>query len=72
MKPQKSNPKNSLFRGLFAKKVRIFWLIWMFIMASAGTLLSNSLMGNQPAFATFPRNEFQLLQPAPTQPVGSA
>jgi hypothetical protein len=70
MEHQKSKPKNSLFRGLFAKKARIFLLIWMFIMAFAGILLSNSLMVNQPAFATFPRNEFHLLQPAPTQPVG--
>lgn len=70
MKPQKGNPKNSLFRGLFAKKARIFLLIFMFIMAFAGILLSNSLMGNQPAFATFAKDEFQLLQAAPTQPLG--
>jgi len=70
MKPRKINPKYSLFRELFAKKARIFWLIWMFIMAFAGILLSNSLMGNQQAFATYPRNDFQLLQPAPTQPIG--
>ncbi|MDJ0732875.1 MAG: di-heme oxidoredictase family protein [Nostocaceae cyanobacterium] len=70
MEPQKINPKTSLFRGLFAKKARIFLLIIVFIMAFAGILLSNNLMGNQPAFATFPRNRFRLLQPAPTQPVG--
>jgi Di-haem oxidoreductase, putative peroxidase len=70
MKPQKIDPKNSLFRGLFAKKARVLLLICVFIMAFAGIVLSNSLMGNQPAFATFPRNEFKLLEPAPTQPLG--
>jgi Di-haem oxidoreductase, putative peroxidase len=70
MELQKIKPKISLFRGLFAKKARIFSSICVFIMASAGILLSNGLRGNQPAFATFPRNDFQLLQPAPTQALG--
>ncbi len=71
MERQKINSKNRLFRGLFAKKAsRRFLLIYIFIMVFAGILLSNSLMVNQPAFATFPRNDFQLLQPAPTQPFG--
>ncbi|YAF99376.1 MAG: hypothetical protein AB3A66_29500 (plasmid) [Nodularia sp. CChRGM 3473] len=39
-------------------------------MAFGGILLSNSLMGNQPAFATLNRNNFRLLQPAPVQPIG--
>jgi hypothetical protein len=47
MEPQKKNPKNSLFRGLFAKKARVLLLICVFIMAFAGILLSNSLMGQR-------------------------
>lgn len=70
MEPEKNNLKNSFFRGFLAKKARLCLLICVFITAFAGVLLSNSLMRNQSAFATFPRNEFQLLQPAPTQPVG--
>ncbi|OKH53744.1 hypothetical protein NIES2101_09835 [Calothrix sp. HK-06] len=70
MEPQKNNAKESLLRGLLAKKAKIS-LICVFIMSFAGILVSNSLMENQSAGGTFPRNEFQLLQPAPTQPLGS-
>ncbi|MCC5635291.1 hypothetical protein LC593_05365 [Nostoc sp. CHAB 5844] len=70
METKKIKSKISLFRRFFVKKNRLFWLIYVFLMAVAGILLSNSLMGNQPAFATFPRYNFQILQPAPTQPVG--
>ncbi len=70
MASYKVNLKTNVFRGLYARKARIFLLITVFIMAFAGILLSNCLMGNQPAFATYPKNRFRLLQPAPTQPVG--
>ncbi|TWH42331.1 hypothetical protein CAL7102_05975 [Dulcicalothrix desertica PCC 7102] len=70
MEPQKNNAKKSLLRGLFAKKAKISLFICVFIMSLAGIVVSNSLMG-QPAGAMFPRNEFKLLQPAPTQPLGS-
>lgn len=66
MKPQKIKHK-TLFRGLPAKKAKIFLLIFVFIIVFAGTLLSNSLLKNQAAFA---RNDFLLLQAAPTQPLG--
>ena len=70
MEPCKVNPKTNVFRGFHAKKAKIFLLIFVFIVAFAGILLSHFLMGNQPAFATFPRNRSRILQPAPTQPVG--
>ena len=70
MKLYKVNSKKSFLRELLAKKARIFLLIFVFITAFAGILLSNTLMGNDPVFATFPRNTFGILQPAPTQPLG--
>ncbi|MEO1376951.1 MAG: di-heme oxidoredictase family protein [Cyanobacteria bacterium J06635_10] len=70
MEPCKVNQKKNVFKRLYGKKARIFFLIFAFIVAFAGILLSNSLMGNQPAFATFPKNRLRFLQPAPTQPVG--
>lgn len=70
MEPYEVKLKTNVFRGFYTKKVRIFLLIFIFIVAFAGILLSNNLMGNQPAFARFSRNRLRLLQPAPTQPVG--
>jgi len=70
MEPCEVSPKTNIFRGLYGNKSRIFLFIFVFIVAFAGILLSHFLMGNQPAFATFPRNRLRLLQPAPTQPVG--
>ncbi len=70
MEPYEVKLKTNVLRGFYTKKVRIFLLIFIFIIAFAGILLSNNLMGNQPAFARFYRNRLRLLQPAPTQPVG--
>ncbi|BAZ08721.1 hypothetical protein NIES4071_05260 [Calothrix sp. NIES-4071] len=69
MEFKNNNPKNRLSARLSAKRARILLLICVFIMAFAGILLSNSLMGTSEG-AMFRRNEFKLLQSAPTQPVG--
>ncbi|MBD2440133.1 di-heme oxidoredictase family protein [Nostoc sp. FACHB-110] len=70
MENQNTTHKNSLFRKLFAKKNRISWLIYVFLMSFTGILLSNYLITNNPAFATFSRYNYQILQSAPTQPIG--
>ncbi|WP_289790795.1 di-heme oxidoredictase family protein [Chlorogloeopsis sp. ULAP01] len=65
MKPPKINPKTTVFRGLFAFKARIIFLVFVFVMSFSGILLSNWLMASQATFANI-----NLLQPAPTQPLG--
>ncbi len=65
MKPRKTNPKTRVFRGLYAFKARIFLLTFVFVISFFGILLSNWLMASQTTLANV-----DLLQPAPTQPVG--
>ncbi|MCP6760818.1 MAG: hypothetical protein NHB32_19200 [Fischerella sp. CENA71] len=65
MKNKKTVPKQSGFRGFFAFKARIFFLVFVFIISFSGILLSNWLMTGQPSLANI-----SLLQPAPTQPLG--
>ena len=50
---------------LYGSKTKIFLLICIFIISVFGILLSNWLMTSQTAFA-----KIDLLQPAPTQPLG--
>ncbi|MBD2439224.1 hypothetical protein [Nostoc sp. FACHB-110] len=65
MKQKKSNSKDGVSKWVFAWKTRIFFLACIFITTIFGIVLSNSLIANQPAFA-----KIDILQPAPTQPVG--
>ncbi|MGF2038101.1 MAG: di-heme oxidoredictase family protein [Nostoc sp. CmiVER01] len=65
MKHKKNNPKTGVFRMLYGAKTKVFLLICVFIISIFGILLSNSLMTSQTAFA-----KIDLLQPAPTQPLG--
>ncbi|MCC5608262.1 hypothetical protein LC612_16070 [Nostoc sp. CHAB 5834] len=65
MKLKKKNPKTGVFRVLYGSKNKIFLLICVFIISVFGILLSNWLMTSQTAFA-----KIDLLQPAPTQPLG--
>ncbi|MEH1839036.1 MAG: di-heme oxidoredictase family protein [Nostoc sp.] len=65
MKPKKNNPKTGVVRVLYGSKTKIFLLICVFIISVFGILLSNWLMTSQTAFA-----KIDLLQPAPTQPLG--
>jgi hypothetical protein len=65
MKPSKLNPKINVFRELFAVKARFIFLVLVFVMSFSGILLSNWLMASQATFANI-----NLLQPAPTQPLG--
>ncbi|WP_315788651.1 di-heme oxidoredictase family protein [Fischerella sp. JS2] len=65
MKNRKTIPKKSVFRGLFAFRTRIFFLVFVFIISFFGILLSNWLLASQPTLA-----RISLLQAAPTQPLG--
>ncbi|MDZ8263280.1 di-heme oxidoredictase family protein [Nostoc sp. ChiQUE01b] len=65
MKQKKNNPKTGVFRVLYVSKTKIFFLICVFLISVFGILLSNWLMTSQTAFA-----KIDLLQPAPTQPLG--
>lgn len=65
MKQKKNNPKIGVFRVLYSSKNKIFLLICVFIISIFAILLSNWLMTSQTAFA-----KVDLLQPAPTQPLG--
>ncbi|BAZ68970.1 MAG: hypothetical protein KME28_17740 [Pelatocladus maniniholoensis HA4357-MV3] len=65
MKNKKTVPKQSGFRGFFAFKARIFFLVFVFIISFSGILLSNWLMAGQPSLA-----KISLLQAASTQPLG--
>jgi hypothetical protein len=65
MKPQTGNPKNTLFRGLYALRTKVVFLIFVFIVSFFGILLSNWFTTDQIALA-----KIDFLQPAPTQPVG--
>ncbi|RAM48585.1 MAG: hypothetical protein C6Y22_27070 [Hapalosiphonaceae cyanobacterium JJU2] len=65
MKNKKTVPKQSGFRGFFAFKARIFFLVFVFIISFSGILLSNWLMTGQPSLANI-----SLLQAAPIQPLG--
>ncbi|HYX15099.1 MAG TPA: di-heme oxidoredictase family protein [Nostoc sp.] len=65
MKQKKNNPKTGAFRVLYGSKTKLFLLICVFIISVFGILLSNWLMTSQTAFA-----KIDLLQPAPTQPLG--
>jgi len=65
MKPKKNNPKIGVFRVLYGSKTKISLLICVFIISVFAILLSNWLMTSQTAFA-----KIDLLQPAPTQPLG--
>ncbi|WP_292865954.1 hypothetical protein [Nostoc sp. LPT] len=65
MKQKKNNPKTGVFRVLYGSKSKIFLLICVFLISVFGILLSNWLMTSQTAFA-----KTDLLQPAPTQPLG--
>ncbi|QLE41040.1 hypothetical protein FD723_11645 [Nostoc sp. C052] len=65
MKQRKNNPKIGIFRVLYSSKNKIFLLICVFIISVFAILLSNWLMTSQTAFA-----KVDLLQPAPTQPLG--
>ncbi|WP_375502114.1 hypothetical protein [uncultured Nostoc sp.] len=62
---QKNNPKTGVFRVLYGSKTKILLFICVFIISVFGILLSNWLMTSQTAFA-----KIDLLQPAPTQPLG--
>lgn len=65
MKQKKNNPKAGVLRVLYGSKTKLFLLICVFIISVFGILLSNWLMTSQTAFA-----KINLLQPAPTQPLG--
>ncbi|MEH1853519.1 MAG: hypothetical protein V7L11_18040 [Nostoc sp.] len=65
MKPKKNNPKIGVFRVLYGSKTKIFLLICVFIISVFAILLSNWLTTSQTVFA-----KIDLLQPAPTQPLG--
>jgi len=62
---QKNNPKAGAIRVLYGSKTKLFLLICVFIISVFGILLSNWLMTSQTALA-----KIDLLQPAPTQPLG--
>ncbi|MEH2227712.1 hypothetical protein [Nostoc sp.] len=62
---QKNNPKTGVVRVLSGLKTKIFLLICVFLISVFGILLSNWLITSQTAFA-----KIDLLQPAPTQPLG--
>ncbi|MDM9583981.1 di-heme oxidoredictase family protein [Nostoc sp. GT001] len=65
MKQKNNNPKTRVVRILYGSKTKIFLLICVFIISVFGILLSNWLMTSQTALA-----KIDLLQPAPTQPLG--
>ncbi|MHC5772667.1 hypothetical protein [Nostoc sp.] len=65
MKQKNNNPKTGVFRVLYRSTTKIFLLICVFIISVFGILLSNWLITSQTAFA-----KIDLLQPAPTQPLG--
>ncbi|MBC6430293.1 hypothetical protein FM036_05355 [Nostoc sp. HG1] len=65
MKPKKNNPNAGVLRVLYGSKTKLFLLICVFIISVFGILLSNWLMTSQTALA-----KIDLLQPAPTQPLG--
>ena len=65
MKRKKNTSNTSVFRVLNALKAKIFLLICVFAISFFGVLLSNWLMPSQAAFA-----RFDLLEPAPRQPLG--
>ncbi|MEH2064268.1 MAG: hypothetical protein V7K50_18725 [Nostoc sp.] len=68
MKQKNNNPKTRVVRVLYGLKTKIFLLICIFLISVFGILLSNWLMTSQTAFANF--GKVDLLQPAPTQPLG--
>jgi hypothetical protein len=65
MKQKNNNPKTRVVRILYDSKIKLFLLICVFIISVFGILLSNWLTTSQTAFA-----RINLLQPAPTQPLG--
>ena len=68
MKQKNNNPKTGVVRVVYVFKTKIFLLICVFLISVFGILLSNSLMTSQKAFANFAN--IDLLEPAPTQPLG--
>jgi hypothetical protein len=65
MKPRKNISSISVVRILNVFKAKVLLLICVFVISFFSVLLSNSLMASQTAFA-----RFDLLQPAPRQPLG--
>jgi hypothetical protein len=68
VKQKNNNPKTGVVRVVYVFKTKIFLLICVFLISVFGILLSNSLMTSQKAFANFAN--IDLLEPAPTQPLG--